>query len=149
MNQCAYGVWKSQGDLPPISIPQTNWLQTPSIVQIKKGKWTVFNIKVHQYLPLCRYVNFINLMFFFSLCRSLPSSWSSDSRCEFKGTAKKSEKIESWCYKSWYKSRWAIGSSRRHSLYSGNWSHSLLNKSQTWSPVGSLNFFPLLCSIIC
>ena len=38
MNQCAYGVWKSQGDLPPISIPQSNWLQTPSIVQIKKGK---------------------------------------------------------------------------------------------------------------
>ena len=58
-------MWKSQGDLPPISIPQTNWLQTPSIVQIKKGKWTVFNIKVPQYLPLCRYVNFIKLMFFF------------------------------------------------------------------------------------
>ena len=147
MNQCAYGVWKSQGDLPPISIPQTNWLQTPSIVQIKKGKWTVFSIKVA--LIYCYAVMIVLLWFFFAICRSLPSSWSSDSRCEFKGTAKKSEKIESWCYKSWYKTRWATGSSRRHSLYWGNWSHSLLNKSQTWSPFGSLNFFPLLCSIIC
>ena len=37
-NQCAFGEWKSQGDVPAVNIPQPSWLQTPSIVEINTGK---------------------------------------------------------------------------------------------------------------
>lgn len=37
-NQCAYGEWKSLGDVPAVNIPQPSWLQTPSIVEINTGK---------------------------------------------------------------------------------------------------------------
>jgi len=34
---CAFGEWKSQNTPPSFQIPPLTWLQTPSIVEIKKG----------------------------------------------------------------------------------------------------------------
>ena len=49
--ECAFGEWKSQGNVPSYNIPSPTWLQTPSIVEITAGTGRREAVTVQTYKP--------------------------------------------------------------------------------------------------